>query len=256
MRYSAENASYSGMWLYLYRTSGTLSRFPMYDSIGSARGLLDASGTATDWYELDTFGKQVSSSGTTPNPYRFGAAWGYVTDPSGFLQLGRRFYWPEVGRFVSQDPAGEAADWYPYVGNNPAVAVDPEGLFKDLPADWKKCLSDTVGGNTIFGKTAKERVKYKKMARCIIFGESGDDPKAKNPNSSARGLMQILKCHDEGCTKMLGHPFNAFDPCDNIKCGVAIVAGAVKHGNLASVYVSTNGKNRAYNKCMKGYVWK
>jgi len=255
-RYTTEDGSYSSQWLHLHRPSGGLSRFPMYDKIGSARGLLDASGTATDWYELDTFGRQVSTSGSTPNSYRFGAAWGYVTDPSGFLQLGERHYWPEVGRFVQRDPMQDGADWYAYVGDDPVVAVDPEGLFKDLPADWKKCLSDSVGGNTIFGKTPEERAKYKKMARCIIYGESGDDPTAKNPNSSASGLMQIMKCHDKGCTKMLGHPFDAFDPCDNIKCGVAVLAGAVKHGNLSKVYVSTDGNNRAYNKCMKDYEWK
>ena len=63
----------------------------------------------------------------TPNPYRFGAAWGYITDPSGFLQLGRRDYWPEVGRFITQDPIGKGMNWYAYVGSNPLVFVDPTG---------------------------------------------------------------------------------------------------------------------------------
>jgi RHS repeat-associated protein len=126
-RYTTEDGSYYGQWLHLYRTSGTLSRFPMYDNIGSARGLLDASGTATDWYELDTFGRQVSSSGTTPNPYRFGAAWGYITDPSGFLQLGQRFYWPEVGRFVERDPVRWAHNRYWYARANPGRETDASG---------------------------------------------------------------------------------------------------------------------------------
>jgi len=126
-RYTTEDGSYYGQWLHLYRTSGTLSRFPMYDNIGTARGLVDASGAVTDTYELDTFGRSVSSSGTTPNPYRFGAAWGYITDPSGFLQLGARYYWPEIGRFVSQDPIGEGGNWYAYVGSNPVVRIDPSG---------------------------------------------------------------------------------------------------------------------------------
>jgi len=130
-RYTTEDDSYYGQWVHLYRPSGSLSRFPMYDNIGSARGLLDASGTATDWYELDTFGRQVSSSGTTPNPYRFGGAWGYITDTpgSGLLQLGARFYWPEVGRFVSQDPDKNSRDWYAYVRDNPGRAVDPTGWW-------------------------------------------------------------------------------------------------------------------------------
>ena len=45
------------------------------------------------------------------------------------LQLGARYYWPEIGRFVSQDPIGEGNNWYAYAGSNPVVRVDPEGLF-------------------------------------------------------------------------------------------------------------------------------
>jgi len=37
-RYTTEDGSYYGAWLHLYRPSGTLSRFPMYDNIGTARG--------------------------------------------------------------------------------------------------------------------------------------------------------------------------------------------------------------------------
>ena len=129
-RYTTENDSYYGQWLHLYRPTGSLSRFPMYDNIGSTRGLLDASGTATDWYELDTFGRQMFASGPTPNPYRFGGAWGYITDTpgSGLLQLGARLYWPEVGRFVQQGPAGEGANRYAYADGNPLTGRDPEGL--------------------------------------------------------------------------------------------------------------------------------
>ena len=69
---------------------------------------MDATGTVTDTYELDTFGRLNSSSGTTTNPYRFGGAWGYITDPSGMLQLGVRHYWPELGQFLQQDPVRSA----------------------------------------------------------------------------------------------------------------------------------------------------
>jgi RHS repeat-associated protein len=89
----------------------------------------------TDTYEMDTFGKPVSTTGSTPNPYRFGAAWGYITDPSGFLQLGARYYWPEIGRFITQDPTGDGMNWYAYAGDNPLAGVDPTGLMT-LP--WEK----------------------------------------------------------------------------------------------------------------------
>ena len=151
--YTTENDSYYGTLLHIQRATGE-SRFPLYDEIGSARGLVDANGTVTDTYELDTFGRSVSSSGTTPNPYRFGGAWGYITDPSGMLQLGVRFYWPEIGGFISQDPIGDGVNWYAYVGGNPVRWADPRGLDPD---NW---YWTTVGGagewvdsNLLFGVT-------------------------------------------------------------------------------------------------------
>lgn len=79
MTYTTENDSYYGALLHLKRATGE-SRFPLYDEIGSARGLVDASGTVTDTYDMDTFGRPIGSTGSTPNPYGFGAAWAYVTD--------------------------------------------------------------------------------------------------------------------------------------------------------------------------------
>jgi RHS repeat-associated protein len=66
----------------------------------------------------------------TASPYRFGAAWGYLTETpgSGLLRLGARFYWPEVGRFVQQDPEKDGVNWYTYADNNPLTGIDPEGL--------------------------------------------------------------------------------------------------------------------------------
>jgi RHS repeat-associated protein len=127
--YTTENDSYYGTLLHLKRATGE-SRFPLYDEIGSARGLVDASATVTDTYDMDTFGRPIATTGSTPNPYRYGAAWGYITDPSGFLQLGARYYWPEVGRFVSQDPARDERNWYAYVANSPTVGVDADGMYR------------------------------------------------------------------------------------------------------------------------------
>ncbi len=56
------------------------------------------------------------------------------------LQLGHRFYWPELGRFIQQDPIGDGVNWYAYVGNNPLVYIDPEGLF--CWADAEKWLAE------------------------------------------------------------------------------------------------------------------
>jgi len=65
-----------------------------------------------------------------PERSRRGGAWGYITDTpgSGLLQLGARFYWPELGRFITQDPIGDGMNWYAYAGANPVTRTDPIGL--------------------------------------------------------------------------------------------------------------------------------
>lgn len=59
---------------------------------------------------------------------------GRIYDPStGFHDYGARLYWPEIGRFVSVDPAGThlenpaSLNRYAYVLNNPYRYVDPDG---------------------------------------------------------------------------------------------------------------------------------
>ena len=39
-----------------------------------------------------------------------------------------RWYDPETGRFLTEDPARDGENWYAYVGNNPMTFVDPNGL--------------------------------------------------------------------------------------------------------------------------------
>jgi len=126
-RYTTESGSYYAPLQHMWRSGGT-SRYPMYDGIGTSRGLANDSATITDTYQLDAWGHQIASTGSTQNPYKYGAAWGYITDPSGLLQLGHRFYWPELGRFVSQDPIGDGMNWYGYVDANPVTSVDGTGL--------------------------------------------------------------------------------------------------------------------------------
>jgi RHS repeat-associated protein len=65
----------------------------------------------------------------------------HITDPSGMLQLGARFYWPQIGRFIQQDPIGHGINWYAYVDSNPVTWVDPEGLVK-----WREIKAWYMGG--------------------------------------------------------------------------------------------------------------
>ena len=147
-RYTNTSPSYYAPLLHMWVASGGLSRYPLYDAQGTVRRLADDSGAKTDYYTHSAFGQEYTPSGTTPNPYRFGGAWGYITDTpgSGLLQLGARFYWPEVGRFIQQDPAGDGVNWYVYGYDNPLVWADPSGLWApDVHLRWTECAAQEVG---------------------------------------------------------------------------------------------------------------
>jgi len=40
-----------------------------------------------------------------------------------------RWYDPQTGRFITEDPIRDGTGWYSYVGNNPMGFVDPTGLM-------------------------------------------------------------------------------------------------------------------------------
>ena len=127
--------SYGDDWLFSKRTDSDYS-YPILDLTGTARELVNGSAAVTDTYTTDAFGvKMASDTGTTRNSYGYDGDWGYFRDGSGLYQPGARFYWPELGRFIQQDPSGEEMNWYAYVGNNPVTAVDPDGNFLTIALD-------------------------------------------------------------------------------------------------------------------------
>jgi len=112
-------------------------RYYHFDELGSTRLLTDGSGTVTDRYAYDAYGSVLSHdcySGSVSQPYQYVGQLGYYThwmEPEfGLLQLGVRFYDPEVGRFTQRDPLayGSTGSPYAYSDGNPAAYVDPSGL--------------------------------------------------------------------------------------------------------------------------------
>ena len=54
----------------------------------------------------------------------FGYCGEYTDDETGFVYLRNRYYYPEVGRFITEDPIRNGVNWYVYAGNNPVSFVD------------------------------------------------------------------------------------------------------------------------------------
>ena len=75
------------------------------------------------------FGEQIGTSGTSPNV--LGYTGRELDSETGLYYYRARYYDPEIGRFLSEDPLGFEAgvNFYAYVSNNPINRKDPSGLF-------------------------------------------------------------------------------------------------------------------------------
>jgi RHS repeat-associated protein len=58
-----------------------------------------------------------------------------LTEETGLVYFGARWYDPEVGRWITPDPAEDGENWYAYCQSNPTNVVDPDGRFI-TPANW------------------------------------------------------------------------------------------------------------------------
>jgi RHS repeat-associated protein len=104
--------------------------------------------------ELDPFGNPVSVSETVTQPFRFAGR--EYDGETGLYFMRSRYYDPQLGRFISEDPIGVAGgiNPYEYAGNDPINRRDASGLdycfwmwgtySTDIPAS-----GGNIGGITI-----------------------------------------------------------------------------------------------------------
>ncbi len=101
------------------------------DRLGSVIGIVDQFEQLLNEKSYDSFGSIVSQRGEVFGD-RFGFTGREFDDLTGLYYMRARFYDPQTGRFVSQDPIklqGLDANLYRYVGNNPFRATDRTGLL-------------------------------------------------------------------------------------------------------------------------------
>nr|WP_309302125.1 RHS repeat-associated core domain-containing protein [Xanthomonas oryzae] len=99
--------------------------------LGSTRLLTDAGGSAVQRYEYDPYGATSQSSTAYTNPYQYT---GREKDINGLYYYRARYYRPDLGGFISEDPIQLAGgvNQYMYVNESPIINVDPFGLRVDL----------------------------------------------------------------------------------------------------------------------------
>ncbi len=161
-------------------------RYYHADWLGSNAVVTDAAGAVIQESFFEPFGKVVSTIGADATEYLFTDQ--EHDDESGLMYFGARFYDPEVGRFLEEDPIlalgfdTQTFNAYTYVLNRPTAFIDPSGLLPCIPFFGAPCGSpppppppppEPGGGppppedSEIIEITAKER-------KCIFCGEPNE----------------------------------------------------------------------------------
>jgi len=123
---------------------GSAFRTYHFDSRGSTVAITDQTGTVTDTFKYDTYGKLLSRTGTTAIIFGYNGRDGVVTDTNGLIYMRARYYSPELRRFVNADIIpGEISqavtlNRYAYANGNPVSNVDPFGLAAEEERGWQR----------------------------------------------------------------------------------------------------------------------
>ena len=145
-----------------------------YDGNGNVTDLVDGLGVSQAHYEYSAFGTLVNKTGNYAeiNPFRWSAK--YQDIETGLAYYGYRFYYSNIGRWISRDPIeeGGGVNVYAYVGNTPVSYFDPLGLWN-------------------YEKGPSERVQQR---RAIVIADQGD---------TIRGLASFVKLEPDEYRKWL-----------------------------------------------------
>jgi RHS repeat-associated protein len=110
-----------------------------FNATGHTMAMTDSAQVVVNKFSYDPYGNITNQSEGINQPFKYVGQFGVITEPNGFYYMRARYYDPQAGRFISEDPIGfDGGDenLYAYVGNNPVMGVDAEGLFW-FRQDWQ-----------------------------------------------------------------------------------------------------------------------
>lgn len=126
---------------YVYGGSGVVGYYGkdgkfvtyLFNQRGDVIKEVDESGSVTNSFDYNDYGKLVKSTKTPASVFGYGGQYGAVTDKNGLVFLQTRYYNPEIMRFMNRDTVrGSIVDTkslnrFAYVEGNPLTYVDPDG---------------------------------------------------------------------------------------------------------------------------------
>ena len=187
------------------QTKGDTTKTYFSDDHGNVTGMYSS---ATDGEEAlyDGFGN-ILFNDSSDNP--FGYCGEYYDEETGLIYLRARYYDPETGRFISEDPAMDGTNWYVYCSNNPVKFVDPWGLWEngdenlsqgaqayttyygykwdDAYARYQSCISSN---DSIGAAVAQSEMDY--------WHELAEDIRTLDLNGLVKGVVYNVPLYNQG----------------------------------------------------------
>jgi len=100
-----------------------------FDHRGNTIAMTCESAGLGDLASYYVYGEIEDRPHTTDTIFLFAGKYGVQTDDNGLFYMRARYYNPELGRFINEDPIRDGLNWYEYAGGNPVRFIDPLGLF-------------------------------------------------------------------------------------------------------------------------------
>jgi RHS repeat-associated protein len=170
------------------------------DQIGSVRRVLDHTGAEVAALTYDSYGNPLSATGTKPDAAGRFAFAGREWDPNTGLYYNRaRYYDPDLGRFISEDPlvfGGDDPNLYRYALNNPVRYTDPNGTVSALEyvALTAPVLPNPVSSGQLRGRSSRPvEAPVLVKRRWPVWREprpEGEAPSKTSPRAPSQGARQ------------------------------------------------------------------
>jgi RHS repeat-associated protein len=230
-------------------TSISAVRYHLIDEVGNVIGVMNGS-TVDEEISYDEWGN-ASSTGNTDNRLLFK---GLLWEPdAGLYYMRARWYDPQVGRFISEDPIGLEGGINPYVfaGDEPVDLSDPSGqclCWKSFGRSLKRFLAPTIAlaSLTVLGAAGAPLTLGPAWGGAIeaLGGAAIGSAAAAEVEHIATGVP---------FGKAFQRNFNTASWLLTAEAGAAVVAG----GGIASIgsYTGMSGYVRSVRPFSSSYDW-
>jgi RHS repeat-associated protein len=205
------------------------------DGLGSTRALSNQAGQRTDRYSYDVFGATRSHVGASSQVFGFTGE--QLDEELGLMYLRARYFNPQTGRFVSNDPwpgqedAIQTLNGYAYASNTPLTYVDPSGATLKEIGDKLAEKGKNIVYNVTHPGEYVENMKIAlsdPIARGFVLDELSENSKLVGYGSCAVGFAPGCAVFVKGA--YVTGAVNAVDTLRGLSAGEVPTGVAVDRG--------------------------